>query len=261
MRTIRTRFQYPSADIVTKNPAFDRTLDRAIRQISRRKSPFPTSHHLSSFDVAVLGYPRSGNTFLIGWLQYVTAEQLRVLDGRLTHSAIDLMTMDRAGLSTLIPARNPVDTVASLMVRANQHQSAAFARDALRSFEAWYAVAGKLLGRPTISVVSFETISTDLRPVASMFSSTAVLADRANAGNEPAKAWLEEKVKNEAGQGLALEGVPASQMVSLPRQERRHMNDDAKEILAHADLSAELTSAEETFENFMVRSRALSKCL
>lgn len=259
--TLRRRFSYPSADLVTKIPSLDRGLDSSIRLITRKPRSFPNRADLAAFDMAVLGYPRSGNTFLLGWLQYVSDERLRVLDGRLTHSALDLVSLDQAGVLTLIPSRAPLETVASFMVRANSHEDLGFAGAALRSFAAWYQTAIKLLSRPLIYVVAFSTISQDLRPLAGILPPSLVEPDHLAAGNDAVKMWLEQKLLGEEGQGLPHKGVPAEQMASLPREGRSRFNASAKTTLGHPSLNSELAEADRAFADFMSRAQALAKCL
>ena len=230
--------------------------------LNRQERNFPRQEQLSGYSAAVLGFPRSGNTFLIAWLQYMSKGHMKVLDGRCTHSALDLITLDKAKIPTLIPVRNPEDTIASFLVRADAYDDVKFAHNSLRSITAWYRTAERVLPRASLFVVTFETISADLNSLLTVFPEAHYFdPERLVSGNEGAKAWLEEQLRDVEGQGLPQNGVPAEQMASLPRAERAGLNSSARDILKDESLEGVLVAAQSAHDRFLRRARSLSKCL
>lgn len=178
-----------------------------------------------------IGYPRSGNTFLVGWLTFISRGRIQVLDGRLSHSAIDLHRFARTGRPVLVPVRDPEDTIASFMVRANRTEDRDFAQRALLAYDGWYRSIRRSLKLPTVFLIPFEAIKTDLRAVANLFDPSLVNTHRLKAGHEVVVDWLRGELSEIEGQGRPQRGVPAIQMISLPTADRSQLLERAHDVL------------------------------
>ena len=193
----------------------------------------------------VLGFPRSGNTFLTAWLNQVKKPQTRVIDGKVSHSALDVIRCANAGVTTLIPVREPVDTCASWLVRINQPDSQSQAIKTLKAYTAWYQTAGTQLARSSIILVPFDVFVKN-----PLFVTTIPEIDqfldpvkyRSINLNEFTRD-LRSALSDVHGQGLPIDGVPGEFLISLPEPSRKVENDLARMNLEKPNSAKALNSA------------------
>lgn len=243
MLSLRRRFQYPCADIVSGHPSVDRAIDTALslaHPLHRRPRLSVTR---GTPTVAVLGFPRSGNTYIAHWLEWTALPTTRVLDGRLTHSALDVHRVARSSACVVLPVRLPLDTCASWLVRADAVSDAAFARDTLRSYAAWYATAARAVNRPNVVVSSFD-VSTQ----APWLVNSSVPVSTAARVSYPSdlqafETWLHDQLRDVSGQGQDQDGVPSHQMISVPHMGRSVLLERASETLQERSLRRQLSAA------------------
>lgn len=155
---IRVRYDYPSAAVVTGVPTLDWILDGALHAagINRMRPPYEFVD--SERTIAALGFPRSANTYLYFWLKWCQRPDVRILDGRLTHSPIDVFHLARRGVRVLVPIRPPVPTCASNLVRANSNLSVSAVRKVLRSYRGWYDTVAKVGTFEHVTIVRFNDV-------------------------------------------------------------------------------------------------------
>ncbi len=250
---VRQRYVYPSADLVTGNPAIDRALHGLSAAVRRDAHGLGISALDPDRSVVVLGFPRSGNTTLTAWLQRFARPGVTVVDGRQTHSALDVMRCVDHGIAVMIPARNAVDTCASMMLRAGQHESPDYGRAILGAYAAWYRTASRALASPHVSVAPFHHIARDPWDAAA-WSRVIGLVDTEAAAAVPVEAFLRELRDDLAGepvQGQPQYGVPSAHMISLPTPERRAVSARTKALLRSAVLDEARGQAESAFARFM----------
>ena len=254
--TVRSRFVYPCADLVTEAVAADLALDRASRAVRGDRHGLPVTQADPAKTIVVVGFPRSGNTTLTAWLDRFTHRGITVVDGRMTHSALDVHRCARRGMTVVVPARGPIDTCASMMVRKGEPSSPAYGRQILRAYAAWYRVAAKALRYHTVSVVPFDQIVDDPWQACAT-EPLSLLVDAERAAGVSVDSFVDDlraKLAGEAGQGLPQNGVPASMMISLPDQARSRHLEQARRVLRAPELAAELERAAEAFAGFMSRA-------
>lgn len=214
---VRRRFAYPSADLVTLKPSIDLLLDLAIAPVHRNRVELRRQVDERRPNIIVLGFPRSGNTFLTAWLQEVVTPSVNVVDGRSTHSALDVHRSARAGFSVVIPARPPIETCASMMLRGGKFDQVDYARLMLRAYRAWYQTAEQALEHESVAVITFEQITerpsviADAAPVSGLVDEDAA----ASVSLDDLATRLRASLANVPGQGSDQDGVEARLMVSL----------------------------------------------
>lgn len=244
MPALRRRYDYPCADLVTTIPAVDALLDAVLLHLGVN----PGRPTLVAADpartLAVIGFPRSGNTYLTHWLAWHAYPEVVVLDGRLTHSALDVLRLARSGATVVAPVRDPLATCASWMVRANAYADVDFARRTLRSYTAWYRTVARVADRHPVVIAEFRDFTKD----PSHLAWRPALADLVDATRlstlEEFETRLREDLDELPAQGAGLDGVPGHQMLSLPHEDRRELNEMALDILQRVEVADDLRAAE-----------------
>ena len=248
MPAIRRRFRYPCADLVTLNPRIDLTLDAALHRLGAT----PHRPLLEASDprrtIAVIGFPRSGNTFVSKWLEWVAEPGTTVIDGRLTHSALDGHRLTKAGAAVVIPVREPVSTCASWLVRSDAYGSVDAARRTLRSYTAWYRAMAPAVRPPNVLVVDFEALTTDLSMLSHWQRLEGLVRPETASALPDFEEWLVDHLSDVPGQGMPEAGVPAHQMSSLPNDDRLSMNEQATRLITSLSLAKELAAASRAFD-------------
>ena len=249
----RRRFVYPSADIVTLNPHVDAALDRLAAPFHPTRVRRLHGAAGSGSRVVVLGFPRSGNTFLAAWLAEVVRPGVTVVDGRSTHSALDLHRYARAGVPVIIPARPPLETCASMMLRAGKFDHRDYAREMLRAYSGWYQVAEHSMACESATVITFEqiiekpSVATEAGPIADLVDQS--IARKLDLGEVAAK--LRRSLAGVPGQGSDQDGVEARLMHSLPEPTRAWESATATALLLEDSLAEVRQGAERAYAAFM----------
>jgi hypothetical protein len=96
-------FRYPSADLLTCRPVIDSLVDDAFALFGVNATRPKLHAEDPSRTIAIIGFPRSGNTYLTAWLQWLAQPEVTVLDGRVTHSALEMHRLALANLGTAEP--------------------------------------------------------------------------------------------------------------------------------------------------------------
>lgn len=255
---LRRRFVYPSNDLVTMQVSVDRLLDRmlAVRlpdrvQIARRIG-YPKQA------VAVLGFPRTGNTFLLSWLRRFQHDEALIIDGRQTHSALDVVRLTRQGVAVVIPVRHPVDACASMMVRQNLFADPGHGRDLLHAYEAWHRVVGSALESAELRVMPFDTVTTSpdaLKPWVRLHALIDWDAAQ-NVSLDEFREQLRHELQHVPGQGADENGIPSRLMISLPDPRRRAESAKAKRLLLSEELTGPRHRATAAYAHFMERAQS-----
>lgn len=253
---IRRRYAYPSGDLATGQPTVDLALDAVSSRTRRDTHGLGLTVLDPSTSIVVIGFPRSGNTTLTYWLSTFAHEGVTVVDGRITHSALDIHRCARLGLPVLIPAREPLGTCASMMLRRGEATSQTAAREVLRAYAGWYRMATKALNSSHIHVVPFEVIVDDPWHACS-WSRIGDLIDATRAAETPTEDIvdsLRQDLASIPGQGQPQNGVPAEWMISLPDPTRAALSTQTRAILQSAGCARDLQSAERAYRDFMDRA-------
>ena len=212
--------------------------------------------------IAVIGFPRSGNTYLTAWLQWLARPEVAILDGRLTHSALDLHRLAKAGTSVVLPIRPALPTCASLLVRWDGHLDLGTARVVLRAYRAWYESATRTLANSApgiVTVARFEEFTADPECVAEWPGVSPLLDRERMATSKDFEQDLHERLAVEEGQGVMLDGIPGSQMISIPDPDREPLLEQARQLLASPALARHLQRAQDAYEQLAAGSYALSR--
>jgi hypothetical protein len=255
---LRRRFIWPADDLVTMNVSVDKAIDVALwwipghRPMVRFRDLDPTA------TVSVLGFPRSANSLLTVWMNRVVRPGVTVLDGRSSHSVLDLTRQVDVGIPVVVPVREPVDACASMLVRQARHDSSDSARGMLRAYAAWYTIAGRLLARPNMIVAAFGDVTADPATLAKRRGLRGVVdldaADRLDAATLMQSA--REELSKVVGQGLPKDGIPAHYLISLPEPARAGELDRARSLLLAPSLASERARATAVYETFLAASHS-----
>ena len=244
---------WPADDLVTMRPQADLVLDRLLAGLRGNRPSIAIGQNESLSSIAVLGFPRSANTLLTTWLTTVVKPGVTVLDGRFSHSSLDLHRVTDAGIPVVVPVRAPVDACASMMVRKDLQDSASYGREILRSYAAWHRLARGALDCACITVAMFADITTD---PASIVRDTALaeLVDLEVVARMDMEALVERTRSSLAGvigQGLPEDGIAAHQMISLPEPARAPELQRARAILGSPGLRRVREDSERAYEDFI----------
>lgn len=243
---IRRRYSYPSADLVTLNPSIDLLLDGVLHIAHRSRVELERQVDERRPNIIVLGFPRSGNTFLTAWLKEVVPPAVNVVDGRSTHSALDVHRNGRTGVPVIIPARPPIDTCASMMLRRGKFDQIDYAEAMLRAYRAWYVTAERALVHDSVSVMTFDQIIEEpwvisaAEPVARLIDPEAALSVKL----DQLATQLRASLADVPGQGSDQDGVEARLMVSLPDASRARESAIARTLLEDDTLIEHRAAAE-----------------
>lgn len=206
--TLRRRFVFPAGDVVTGSPLLDRPLDRVLWTLRTGRIGRTGTEGV---DAAVFGFPRSGNTMLAAWLQAVARPGVRVHDGRVTHSALDVLRFTQAGIPIVIPVRNPMDACASFLVRQGRPEDARHGARLLDAYGAWYRMTRRSLASPMVTAMAFEAVTDDPALLAQWTPVVPLLEHDAVAAHAP-EVFVEDlrhDLADVVGQGVEQDGVPA----------------------------------------------------
>lgn len=247
MPALRRRFDYPCADLVTSIPRVDVLLDTALSRLGVNRDRPTLVASDPGRTVAVMGFPRSGNTYLTHWLTWHVRPGVAVMDGRLTHSALDVLRLARSGATVVVPVRDPLPTCASWMVRADAYANVDFARRTLRSYSAWYRAVARVAKGHSLVIADFRSFTADPADLAARPALAPLIDLTAVSALEDFEARLRADLDETPAQGAGLDGVPGYQMLSLPHEDRRELGEIAAEILQRAELAGELRSAETAY--------------
>ena len=198
--------------------------------------------------IAVIGFPRSGNTYLSKWLEWVAEPGTTVIDGRLTHSALDGHRLTKAGAVMIIPVREPIATCASWLVRSDACDSVDAARRALLSYNAWYRTMVPAVRPPNVLVVDFEALTTDLSMLSHWQRLEGLVRPETASALPGFEKWLVDYLSDVPGQGIPEAGVPAYQMSSLPNDDRLSLIEQARRLITSLSLAKELAAASRAFD-------------
>ena len=213
-------------------------------------------------NLIVLGFPRSGNTFLTAWLREVVRPAVNVVDGRLTHSALDVHRTARAGLVVVIPARPPIDSCASMMVRNGRFDQIDYGKAMLRAYRAWFLTAEQALVHDSVSVITFEQIIEEpwvlaaAEPVAHLLDPEIASSVKLDQFVDRLRASL----AHVTGQGSDQDGVESRLMVSLPEADRAWESAIAGKLLIDSTLAEHLALAEGAYGTFMASAMRQGRC-
>lgn len=257
---LRRRFIWPADDLVTLRVPIDKAIDVALWWVPGHRPMDRLSAYDPTTTVSVLGFPRSANTLLTLWLNRVVREGVMVLDGRNSHSALDLRRQVDAGIRVLVPVRDPVDACASMLVRQARHDSPSAARGMLRAYAAWHTVVGEVMERPNMSVATFEQVTSDLGSVGDRPILRPLIDPQLSAAydSETLIDSARKELATVVGQGLPQDGIPAHYMISLPDPAREPQLEQARHLLSVAALAKERDSAYEVFADFRAAAAANS---
>ena len=250
---IRRRYFYPSADLVTLNPSIDLLLDGVLAFAHRSRVELKWQLDERRANIIILGFPRSGNTFLTAWLKEVARSSVNVVDGRSTHSALDVHRTARAGLAVVIPGQPPIDTCASMMLRSGSYDQIDYAKAMLRAYRAWHITAEQALVHDSVCVITFEQIIEETWVLAAA-EPVAHLIDPKNSSSvklDQLATQLRASLADVPGQGSDQDGVEARLMVSLPEASRARESAIARTLLVDDLLAERLAGAERAYGSFM----------
>lgn len=122
-----------------------------------RATPKGTSRALSAdTDLVVEGYPRSGNTFAVTALEFANPD---VVIKSHVHFPAQVRAAVHRSLPTMICIRQPIDSVASLLIAFPHIRIGAALREYIHHHEEMLDVADQVLIAP------FDEITTDLAPI------------------------------------------------------------------------------------------------
>lgn len=257
---VRRRYVYPSCDLVTGKPRWDRALDSVLR-IARR-SPQPEKPGARA-DAAVFGFPRSGNTMLAAWLQSVARPDVVIHDGRATHSALDLLRFAETGMPVVIPVRGPMETNASFLVRHGRPDDVSLGRDLVEAYAAWYRMARHALDLPNVIVTPFPTTTREPAAVAS-WAPMGRLLDAAAIERVRLESFVEELRHDLAGvigQGTEENGVPSAWLISVPDERRQEPLRQARVTLSDRQCLSAMLRAQDAYAALLTTARAHGSCL
>lgn len=250
---VRRRFAYPSADLVTTRLRIDLLLDGVLSPAHRSRVELKRQVDEHRPNIIVLGFPRSGNTFLTAWLQEVVRPAVNVVDGRSTHSALDVHRSASAGFPVIIPARRPIDTCASMMLRGGKFDELDYAQRMLQAYRVWYLTAEKALEHGSVTGITFEQIIkhpaviADAGPLSSLLDHEVA----ASMNLDDLATRLRKALANVPGQGSDQDGVEARLMVSLPDPSRVHESQIARALLHDDSLAEDRAGAESAYADFL----------
>lgn len=250
---VRRRYTFPSADLVTLNPSIDLLIDDVFTLGRRGRVDLKRELEERRTNLIVLGFPRSGNTFLAAWLRAVVWHSVNVVDGRLTHSALDVHRTAREGLAVVIPTRPPIDACASMMLRSGRFDQIDYAEATLRAYGAWYLTAEQALVHDSVTVITFEQIIEEpwvlaaAEPIAHLLDPE--IASSVNL--EQFVDHLRTSLADVPGQGRGQNGIEPRLMVSLPDASRARESAIAGTLLMNSTLAKHLAAAEGAYETFM----------
>lgn len=252
---IRRRFAYPAGDIVTGQPRVDRAIDHALWAVRHGRLWRPA---LGRIDAAVFGFPRSGNTVFAAWLQEVACEGVRIHDGRVTHSALDVHRFAEAAIPVLIPTRPPVDVCASFLVRQGRPTDERLGARLLAAYDAWFAMAQRTLASPHVMAVSFDAITQEPSLVTQWTPMAPLLDADAIAQHTPERfvEQLRQDLGDVIGQGVEQDGVPAAWLISVPDARRADALRAAHRTLGTAPCARDRRRAEDAYASFVEQARA-----
>jgi hypothetical protein len=238
---------------VTLNPGIDLFIDRVVAPAHRNRVRLGRQVEKLRDNIIILGFPRSGNTFLAAWLREVVRPSVNVVDGRSTHSALDVHRSARAGIPVIIPARPPIETCASMMLRGGKFDRSEYAEAMLRAYRAWYATAEQALVHDSVSVITFEQIIEEPWVIATA-EPVAHLIDPMIASSvklDQLATQLRASLADVPGQGSDQGGVEARLMVSLPDASRARESAIARTLLVDDSLAEHLAGAARAYGSFM----------
>ncbi len=232
---------------MTLNPRVDLAIDTTLHRLGATPYRPVLEATDPSRTIAVIGFPRSGNTFVSKWVEWVAEPGTIVVDGRLTHSALDGHRLARAGAAVVIPVREPISTCASWLVRSDAYGSHEAARRTLRSYTAWYRAMAPAVRPPNVLVVDFEALTTDLSMLTYWQRLEGLVRPETASSLPDFEEWLVDHLSDVPGQGMPEAGVPAHQMSSLPNDDRLSLNEQATRLITSPSLAKDLAAASRAF--------------
>ena len=249
---LRRRYPFPACDLIAPNLSLSLAIDNVVAFMRRIRRPLDVDSIRQANGLALLGFPRSGNTFLLTWLRSVTKSGVMVHDGRVTHSVLDLHRLATAGVTVVLPVREPELACASMMVRTNSFDDESAGRGILDAYHAWHVIAKRYVTLPNVVVLPFEEF-TDNPVDAVQETAVAPLLDERSMSeyeDEEFMARLRTELADVPGQGMDEGDIPARYMISVPHEGREREQRIARGVLNDPRLSRHLRRAEAAYADF-----------
>ena len=193
-------------------------------------------------DLVVEGYPRSGNTYVLGTFRLWVDPSARL--GHHQHVPGHVIASIRMRIPVLLLVRNPADCVVSEVIR-DRHVTL---RQALRAYISFHQVL--LPYRSAIAIAAFEEATTDLDPIIRRLNSrynTSFAPISPTADQDAAVfQWIERTDLHETGSGQVREHA-----VARPSSERGEEKKLVAARLSAAELQPLLSRANQLHKLFL----------
>lgn len=193
-------------------------------------------------DIVIEGYPRSGNTFAVAAFMFVQIQPVRIARHR--HVTCQIKQATKQGKPTIIIARSPAETVASLLIR----EPLIMPETALKTYINYYSTAIKF--KNAIISTSFEKIISDyglvINDANQKFNTRFVPYNHTEENNREVFSMIEQMDKDDTGQNQV-----TSTSVSRPSEAREFSKKQWVEKLNAPDYSSLLLQAEKIYDEFI----------
>lgn len=122
-----------------------------------------TPQILDQTEIAVIGFPRSGSTFLAFAFGHSLDED-SVLK---LHDVRAIPQLSASNVKIFVPLRNPIDTSVSWSLYNHDELSKTLALSRLKTYLAWHRILLRKRKYPGVNIVSFDQFTEDLDPLLS----------------------------------------------------------------------------------------------
>jgi hypothetical protein len=192
-------------------------------------------------DIAIEGYPRSGNTFAVVALQFAQPEPLRIAHH--VHAPAHVIAAIRLGVPAMVVIRPPEDPVLGYTIWNPE----VTVEQALRGYVRFHE---PLVPRaPDVLIATFEEVVTDygavIRRVNRRYGTSFVEFEHTPGNVQAVFDEIDEHFRLQVGTGPQLE-----RKVARPSEERDRLKDERREIYRSPRLSALRRRAEELHRRF-----------
>lgn len=168
-------------------------------------------------EIAIEGYPRSGNTFAV--VAFGQAQNRDIKMAHHLHAAAQIKRAARLDVPTLLLIRKPSDAILSLMVR-DPHASM---RWALRSYIRFYSTVLPYLDKTVVA--PFELVTSDFASIIREVNKRYGTAFKEFVPTEDAQKSVQQTVEWMARRDSEMTGWDYRRGLALPSEQRRRAKD------------------------------------
>ena len=180
-----------------------------------------------------------------------------IADGRLTHSVLDAYRSARGSNVVIVPFREPIGACASELVRHEVHDNVDAALRILTAHAAWHRCLLNFLHLPNVYAVEFSVVTKAPWLINQLIDDPEVLRSAEPDELADFESDIDRQLQDDWSQYGDSTGLPKWQILSIPQDDRKVLNERARVSLTDPTCHRALARAHKVFDRVLHHVRSL----